>query len=248
MTELSVTDAREVGCRAVGIGSQRPRPFGSAQGRLCVCTERRHKDGAASTAARAGMMARRNAGRSPSAPLRVRMTNFFLGGRLGNCGALAVGVLRCAQDDRAFCNECSRGGLPGGGDRESKAPLQRVGMVEGGGEGAAPSHREEREKWGAEREKFELAPVAAAPRPTSRSAREVGHLLFWCVREIKSVGARRPTSRNAREVGHPLFWSVREIKGLGARLSPKIPRTEKPATEWRHSRRTLVAYCKKAAH
>jgi hypothetical protein len=30
------------------------------------------------------------------------MTNFFLGGRLGNCGALAVGVLRFAQDDRAF--------------------------------------------------------------------------------------------------------------------------------------------------
>ncbi|SPE41146.1 hypothetical protein SBA7_150005 [Candidatus Sulfotelmatobacter sp. SbA7] len=32
----------------VGIGSQNPRPFGFAQGRLCVCKERRHKDGAPS--------------------------------------------------------------------------------------------------------------------------------------------------------------------------------------------------------
>jgi len=31
----------------VGIGSQNPRPFGFAQGRLCVCEKRRHKDGAA---------------------------------------------------------------------------------------------------------------------------------------------------------------------------------------------------------
>lgn len=32
----------------VGIESQNPRPFGSAQGGLCVCKERRRKDGAPS--------------------------------------------------------------------------------------------------------------------------------------------------------------------------------------------------------
>ncbi len=66
------------------------------------------------------------AGPSPSTPLRVRMTNFFVGGRLGNCGVLAVGVLRFAQDDSAFRNERSRGGAPGGGDRESKTPPLRL--------------------------------------------------------------------------------------------------------------------------
>jgi hypothetical protein len=48
MSPFYSTVKREQVGVVVGIGSQHPRPFGFAQGRLCVCKERRHKDGAPS--------------------------------------------------------------------------------------------------------------------------------------------------------------------------------------------------------